>query len=205
MRARIAVWDPLPAFRRGVMAILSDIGPCVEGPEEVDDIVEWSAGREQHVALVTVDSPNEGQGWSAITRLKALQTRPIVLAILADVALESYIRAISIGVTSAIARDAPPEVLRQVVLEALQDRSSLPTSIVAALVSQLGSVQPHRLPDEHLEWLRALSRGTSVAELASTMGYSERAMYRLLKDLYRAMEVRNRTEAIIRASKSGWL
>jgi DNA-binding CsgD family transcriptional regulator len=45
----------------------------------------------------------------------------------------------------------------------------------------------------------------SIAELAQTIGYSERAMYRLLKGLYTTIGVRNRTEALLKASQGGWI
>jgi DNA-binding CsgD family transcriptional regulator len=56
-----------------------------------------------------------------------------------------------------------------------------------------------------VEWLRALSQGITVSQLAETMGYSERAMYRLLRDLYQRMDVKTRTEAVLKASQSGWI
>jgi DNA-binding CsgD family transcriptional regulator len=41
--------------------------------------------------------------------------------------------------------------------------------------------------------------------VAERMGYSERAMYRLLRGLYERMGVKTRTEAVLKASRSGWL
>jgi DNA-binding NarL/FixJ family response regulator len=206
MRVRVAVWDPLPLYRRGVMATLRDLGLHVDGPEEPEDVVAWSTGNEKHVALITVHSSKSDQGWNAIARMKSLEPQPIVLALLADATLDSYVRAIATGATSAVARNAAPELLRQVFLEAVQGRSLLPTEIVSALVSQLRPMSiPDRPSDEQIEWLKYLSRGVSIAELAQTIGYSERAMYRLLKGLYTTIGARNRTEALIRASQNGWI
>jgi DNA-binding NarL/FixJ family response regulator len=206
MRIQITVWDPLPLYRRGVMAILSDLGLFVDCPEEPEDVVAWSAGQDRHVALITVDSPRSGRAWDAIARLKGLEAELIVVALLTDDTLDAYVRAIVTGATSAVARHAAPEVIRQVFLEAVQGRSLLPAAVVSALVSRVGPVKVHDRPSEqHIEWLRYLSKGVSIAELAQTIGYSERAMYRLLKDLYATIGVRNRTEALIKASQGGWI
>jgi DNA-binding CsgD family transcriptional regulator len=56
-----------------------------------------------------------------------------------------------------------------------------------------------------MEWLRQLASGTTVAKLADGAGYSERAMFRLLRDLYQRMGAQNRTEALLKARQRGWL
>ncbi len=55
------------------------------------------------------------------------------------------------------------------------------------------------------EWLRHLARGDSVATVAARAGYSERMMFRLLRDLYTKIGAANRTEAMIRACDEGWV
>jgi DNA-binding NarL/FixJ family response regulator len=49
-----------------------------------------------------------------------------------------------------------------------------------------------------------LASGRIVSQLAERSGYSERAMFRLRK-VYVRMQVRNRTEALLRARQQGWL
>jgi DNA-binding NarL/FixJ family response regulator len=205
MRIRVAVWDPLPVYRRGLVATLSDVGLQVDGPEEPEDIVAWSAGRERRAALITVDATS-GQGLHVIARLRELPSRPVVLALLTDSTVEGYIRAMVTGASSAAPRNASPELLRQVFLEALGDRCLLPIEVVKALLFEIRPAEAEeRLTDQHLEWLTKLSQGASIADLADTIGYSERAMYRLLRDLYVRMGVSNRTEALMKASRHGWL
>jgi DNA-binding NarL/FixJ family response regulator len=52
-------------------------------------------------------------------------------------------------------------------------------------------------------WLRALSQGRTVRQLADHAGYSERMMYRLLAHLYGNMQVKNRIEALLKAQDQG--
>nr|WP_181726579.1 hypothetical protein [Micromonospora provocatoris] len=44
-----------------------------------------------------------------------------------------------------------------------------------------------------------------MVRLAAEIGYSERAMYRLLQTLYQQLGVRTRLEAIIVAREEGWI
>ena len=53
--------------------------------------------------------------------------------------------------------------------------------------------------------LQLLAQGRTVAELADLDGYSEREMFRTLKDLYTRIGVTSRTEAIVWASRYGVL
>jgi DNA-binding NarL/FixJ family response regulator len=58
---------------------------------------------------------------------------------------------------------------------------------------------------EEIDWLRLLADGATIHELADKVGYSERALYRILHGLYGRMRVSNRTEAILQAKRWGLL
>jgi DNA-binding NarL/FixJ family response regulator len=52
-------------------------------------------------------------------------------------------------------------------------------------------------------WLQALASGITTVKLATSIGYSEREMYRKLNALYKKMGVSNRAEALVLAARSG--
>ena len=52
---------------------------------------------------------------------------------------------------------------------------------------------------------RELAGGVTVAQLAAQVGYSERMMFRLLRELYDRLHVRGRTDALMLARERGWL
>jgi DNA-binding NarL/FixJ family response regulator len=54
-------------------------------------------------------------------------------------------------------------------------------------------------------WLRDLANGVSVGRIAEGAGYSERMMFRLLRDLYARLGARNRTEALMLARERDWI
>lgn len=201
MSVRIAVLDPLPVYRRGLIATLGEAGLVVDAPE---DLLAWSRQDAQQVVFLTLQSPED---WQLMTELCQSGSNPIVVAVLTNASVPDYLEALSGGAATAIPRDAPPELLRQVFERAVHGMSLLPVDVIRALAhSHEPSERAREAPtDRELSWLRDLARGTTVTRLADQSGYSERTMYRLLQDLYRRMGVSKRTEALIHAHKQGWL
>jgi hypothetical protein len=75
---RIAVWDPLPIYRRGMMTALADAGFSSEEPE---DLLAWSSEQQLRVAFLTVQSKQE---LTLLTQLKGSWPDLILIAVLAD-------------------------------------------------------------------------------------------------------------------------
>lgn len=58
---------------------------------------------------------------------------------------------------------------------------------------------------EELRWLRHLADGSTVAQVARTAGYTDRAFYRRLKQVYLTLGTTSRTEALLEANRRGLL
>ena len=90
--------------------------------------------------------------------------------------------------------------------DAVRGVSALPIGVVAALAAPHERSDHVQEPSEsELAWLRELASGATLAQLAEHSGYSERAMFRLLRELYGRLEVKNRTEALMLSQRRGWL
>jgi DNA-binding NarL/FixJ family response regulator len=202
MSVRIAVSDPLPLVRHGIMAILGDAGFEPEVPE---DLLEWVRQDQRRVVLFTLHAPER---WKELAELCDADARVLVVALLTETSIPTYVQAIESGAVAAVPRDAPPELVHQVFEAALEGKSLLPVEVVRVLAtSRTGRAaerQEGPSPRE-IEWLRQLAGGATVGQLADHAGYSERAMFRLLRELYGHVGARNRTEALMRAKEEGWL
>jgi DNA-binding NarL/FixJ family response regulator len=200
MTVRIAISDPLPIFRRGMMATLDDAGFHVEAPE---DLGAWIRDEQRQVVFMTLQSPED---WTVLAGLRSRQDI-IVVALLDDVNVTSHVRALTAGAVCAIARDALPDVVREVLEAAVHGRTLVPIEVLRALTSpEKVSSPPSDVPaPREIEWLQELARGSTVAQLADRSGYSERAMFRLLRELYTSMRVKNRIEALMEAHARGWV
>jgi DNA-binding NarL/FixJ family response regulator len=198
---RIAVSDPLPLFRRGVMSVLGDAGFEPQTPEE---LLTWIREEQRPVVLLSLLSHDD---WTLLARLRETRADTMVIAVLADASTRSQMQAILGGAIAAVGRDAVPETVRKVFDAAVAGKSILPVEVVRGLTTS----QPSQDEDEWVPspqeagWLRELSSGTTVAQLADRAGYSERAMFRVLRELYVRIGARTRTEALIRAHERGWL
>jgi DNA-binding NarL/FixJ family response regulator len=92
---------------------------------------------------------------------------------------------------------------------AVNGHTLLPIGVLRALASSAAAgpiATDAQMPaPRETEWLRQLAEGRSVARLANAAGYSERMMFRLLRELYDRLGVRSRTEALMRARERGWI
>lgn len=199
----VAVIDPLPLFRRGVEAELALAGHRVDVPS---DIVAWP-GLGGGVVLLSLVSRH---AWELLTRLHEVSASSVI-AVVDESAGESPgvagLRAVRAGATSVMPRTAEPEILVRTVEATASGQAVLPVDVLTALAGRSSSIAvgPHRPPTGQLLWLGQLAAGCTVAELAGRAGYSERAMFRILRSLYREMGVESRLEAIMRARDFGWL
>lgn len=199
MPTRVVLWDPLPAYRAGLIEALHRADIAAEATE---NIVEWSARRHPAVAIVTIEDGDV----EVVIDLRAASPQTEVVALVGDASPASLEAAIRAGVIAPVARAAPPEQVVRVVTAALKHETLMPGELVHALLNRGPVAEPTlSLPAEQIDWLRQLSHGTTVYELAQTAGYSQREMFRRLRSLYRKMGAGNRTDALLRATRWGWL
>ncbi|ROO60415.1 hypothetical protein EDC02_2281 [Micromonospora sp. Llam0] len=157
--------------------------------------------------MVTLSSQ---QGWELLGALHDAGSAR-VMALLEEQAGEGTlgmagVRAIRAGATSVLSRSCGGEEVLRTVEATAGGQAVLPVEVLTALASASlpsgGSLDLKA--DDRLSWLRQLAAGSTVAELAGQVGYSERAMFRMLRSLYRDMGVRTRTQAVLRAQELGW-
>ncbi|WP_198171209.1 response regulator transcription factor [Actinoplanes awajinensis] len=195
MALHVVVVDPLPLYGIGAATVLSAAGHRVD---RVADALAWPRTNERALVLLTLSSR---YAWDVLGELSGAGGCKVVAVV--DEGTHAGVRAVRAGATSVLARTAEPEVLLRTVEATAYGQSVLPTGLLAALTG--ASADAVRPSAERLSWLRQLSNGTTVADLARQAGYSERAMFRLLKALYTDLGTRTRMQAVMRAQELGWL
>jgi DNA-binding NarL/FixJ family response regulator len=199
---QVAVVDPLPLFRGGAVAALAAAGHAVHTPS---DVVAWVRQVRDAVVILTVRAEAD---WAVLAQAAEIgSTATSLVVLLEEESTGAGVRAVRAGARSVLTRQVSAEVLRETVSAAINGQAVLPAPVVAALVAGVGvdAGSARVLSAERLGWLRALAAGSTVAQLADQAGYSERAMFRLLRSLYRDMGVGGRVEALLRARDEGWL
>ena len=191
----VAVWTPVPTYRRGLVVVLAEGG---FKPEEPDDLDIWVAAGGRRAVVAS------GCGTERLAALRQLSPSLAVVALLEDASLDAYRDALRAGASAAVPWDAPAATIVQVVQAAFDGQCVFPVPVAQALASS-GPVELG-LPGVsaiEADWLRKLAKGMTVSELANDVGCSSREMFRLLRSLYTRMGVRSRREALVEAARGG--
>ena len=196
----LGIVDPAASYRNGLAVALTNAGFATT---ELADPSDWAATAGRRVLLWTVRSPKDWKGFRA---LKALNPKLVLVALLVDPTPDAYAEALRSGAVAAVAWEAVPEAIVRVLVAALEGDTLMPAGVAQALAAKLPAIEdPDWITHEELTWLSILADGGTVHDLAEKVGYSERALYRLLHALYGRLGVENRTEAILQASRRGLL
>ena len=190
----VGVHDPLPAFRLGMAAALSDAGyePVLVGTPELRP----PTATLRRLLLSLTDAA----AWDTLRAVRAAAPQVGVVALLEPATNDGYRDALRFGAVSVLPRAAPPLAIVAALRAADAQGSLVPTSVLVALVTQEPDGRP-LLGEAEVRWLRALSRGLNVQQLAWREGWSQRSMYRRLSDVYRKLGVRTRGQALVRATE----
>ena len=201
MSVRVAVSDPLPMFRRGVIGCLDDVSVETETPS---DLLAWAQSPDRRVILLTVSVAAD---WRLLADLCEARQDMLVVAMLDEASVAGYLRAISAGAAGAMPRAGSGAELRAVFQAAVAGSTLLPAEVVRALARRGSDEEsPADQPTtREIRWLRDLSDGVSVGRIAERSGYSERMMFRLLRNLYQKLGAASRTEALMLARDREWI
>jgi DNA-binding NarL/FixJ family response regulator len=197
----LAVIDPLPIYQQGMVAVLSVAGYQVDTPS---DLMEWVHRGRDGLVLLTLAGTAD---WDLLARLRTVASQQQIIAVLTQESAGLGARAVRAGARSVLPRDVTPAVLRRTVEATLDGQAVLPAAVANVFVTgtvDAGDTDPVITADQ-LTWLRHLRAGTTITELSQLVGYSERAMYRLLRHLYQQLGARTRIEAIVHAQEQGLL
>jgi DNA-binding NarL/FixJ family response regulator len=198
----LAVLDPLPLFRIGVVAALGR-GTALASTAEIDT---WLEPRRDAVLVLTVPTvSDDDSGWATLALLHQYpQVRTI--AVLTPFTVISAGRALRSGAVHVAARDTGASALRRVIKEVEKGVIRLPLEVLRAATSpQQSGRMRYEISDDELGWLRALSAGNTVEAVAGESGLSERMLYRRLHHLYQRLGAANRTQALILSRDEGWI
>ncbi|MFK0105253.1 LuxR C-terminal-related transcriptional regulator [Streptomyces sp. NPDC091217] len=162
--------------------------------------------------LSTVDD-----SWIRVMRQDAARVpgAPVPVVMIADGITERQLSlAVEYGLTTFLYRgDLDLDRLVDAVVETGAGRCRMPDDLVAHLIAELGRQQrrqtltdlAHRdgLLVREIEVLRMLSEGMNTVEIADKMSYSERTIKGIIHEAVKRLRVRNRTQAVAYAIRTG--
>jgi DNA-binding NarL/FixJ family response regulator len=147
------------------------------------------------VVLMDVNLGRTINGVEATRQIKAVapDTKVLVLTMYTDTeTVSEAVRAGADGyMTKAASRDALVESIRNVI----QGRAVLDPNVTGGVFGRIGERDPHALTERELAVLQQISHGNSTREIAQEIGLAEETVKTYLKQIFKKLGVRDRTEA----------
>ena len=162
------------------------------------------AEREQlDVILMDVNLGKAMNGIEA-TRLvkeKAPSTRVLILTMFTDPG--TVAEAVKAGADGYLSKGASKEVVVQAIKDVAAGKSVLDPNVTEGIFGRIGGRDPQALTDRELTVLQELTHGKSTREVAEHIHVSEETVKTYLKQIFRKLEVHDRTEAVAEAFRRG--
>ncbi len=209
---RVVLADDHPAVRAGLRLYLErDAGIIVVA--EASDGEQALAAIEQYrpdVAVLDLQMPVLS-GIEATRRLQQSRSGVRVLVVTAYDDDPLVLAALRAGAKGYLLKTASPDALAQAVRRVFAGRPVLDPVVSEHLVEQIGreagadGERVERPSERELDVLRLAARGLTNREIGERLAISERTVHSHLMNVFDKLNVKTRTEAVIKAIHRGWL
>lgn len=202
---RIMIAEDHMLVSQGLEAMLS-IGGEFELVQVVDNgaLAVKVAGQES-IDVVLMDV-NLGEGINGIeaTRLIKEQTpgtRIIILTMFTDPG--TVAEAVRAGADGYLSKGSSRESMLRAIRDVAEGRSVLDPNVTDGIFGRIGGRDVHALSDREQSVLQELTYGQSTREIAESIHVSDETVKTYLKQIFRKLDVRDRTEAVAEAFRRG--
>lgn len=195
---RVLLVDDHSLFRRGLRLMLAELLPdvVVEDAESCESAARFA---DQMFDIVLLDLHMPGtQGLSALNAIRELFPLCAAVVLSGDESPQIIRDALSQGAAGFIPKAAEPEVMIAALKIVLSNGVYVPHQALQAASGSLSG-----LTERQAQILQLALRGTPNKLIAREMGVAEGTVKSHLSTIFRALNVRNRTEALYCAAKLG--
>jgi DNA-binding NarL/FixJ family response regulator len=149
---------------------------------------------------------NMGQGMNGIDATREIkdevpQTKILILTMFTDPG--TVAKAVKAGADGYLSKGASKETVVQAIMDVVQGKSVLDPHVTEGIFGRIGGRDHRALSDRELRVLQELTHGKSTKEVAENMHISEETVKTYLKQIFRKLDVRDRTEAVAEAFRRG--
>ena len=149
---------------------------------------------------------NMGQGMNGIDATREIkdevpQTKVLILTMFTDPG--TVAKAVKAGADGYLSKGASKETVVQAIMDVVQGKSVLDPHVTEGIFGRIGGRDHRALSDRELRVLQELTHGKSTKEVAENMHISEETVKTYLKQIFRKLDVRDRTEAVAEAFRRG--
>lgn len=168
-----------------------------------EEAIETVAAGGVDVVLMDVSLAGTLTGIEATRIIKesSADTTVLVLTMYTDPA--TVAEAIKAGADGYMSKGASRDSLMRAIRDVAAGMSVLDPGVTDGVFGRIGGRQPGALSDREVAVLQSLSNGNSTKDTALEMHLSEETIKTYLKQVFRKLQVRDRTEAVAEAFRRG--
>ena len=149
---------------------------------------------------------NLGRGMSGIEATRQIKdqspdTKVLMLTMFTDPG--TVAEAVKAGADGYLSKGASKEAVVDAIKDVSEGRAVLDPNVTEGVFGRIGGRDRQALTDRELTVLQHLSHGLSTREVAAAIHVSEETVKTYLKQIFRKLAVRDRTEAVAEAFRRG--
>lgn len=205
MSIRVLIAEDHTLVSEGLRSMLS-------GADELEVVGAVDAGSEAvrvaeadpiDVVLMDLKLSDDMSGIEATRRIKqnTPDTKVLVLSMFTDPG--TVTEAVKAGADGYLSKGTSGDEVISAIRNVVEGRSVLDPSVTEGVLGRIGRDAPAALTDRELDVLQRLAHGRSTHEVADEIGVSDETVKSHLKQIFRKLDVRDRTQAVAEALRRG--
>lgn len=205
MKLRAIVVDDHALVAEGLRMMLEglDVIDTVEALRTGEEALMKVQAGDVHIVLMDVNLGKGMNGLEACRNIKADSpaTKVVILTMFTDPA--TVREAVRAGADGYLSKGSTRDTVENAIQTVIEGKSFLDPTVTSGVFGHLGDREPSALSDREQEVLQHLSEGQSTHEIAEKLFLSEETVKTHLKQIFKKLEVRDRTEAVAEAFRRG--
>lgn len=205
---RVMIADDHSLIREGLKQLLEFdgsikvVGEAANGVECLENLEKY----DPEVLLLDINMP-EMNGIEVLKKLKEKQSSVKVLILTVHNELEYLMNAVDIGVEGYIMKDSESSELKKAIKAVRDGENYIQSSLIPILNNQLLNRDMDKdkvatLTNRELEVLVQVANGMFNKEIATNLNISERTVKNHISNIFKKIEVSDRTQAAVFAIKN---
>lgn len=202
---RVLIAEDHTLVSQGLQAMLalSDDLELVGIASTGEDAIEQVRREDVDIVLMDVNLGSQTNGIEATRRIKEIapETKILVLTMFTDPG--TVTQAINAGADGYLSKGASRQAVVGAIDDIMNGRAVLDPHVTHGVFGKISNRDPHSLTEREMTVLQELSHGLATREIAEQIYVSEETVKAHLKQIYRKLNVKDRTEAVAEAFRRG--
>ena len=205
---KVMIADDHILMREGIKQLLEFDGKIevIAEANDGEECLEKLKTVKPEVLLLDINMPKKN-GIEVLKSIRNQNLKVKVLILTVHNEIEYLLKAVDIGVDGYILKDSESAELKRAIMTVLEGESYIQSSLIPALNSRLIARDVDKekidsLTKRELEVLVQVANGMFNKEIANTLNISERSVKNHLSNIFRKIEVSDRTQAAVFAIKN---